>query len=400
MNILLLTQEYPADDIAKEFTHVVHFFAKEWVNMGHKVLVVNMPTNFPSFYYIVARAFRRKLESAFGINIRMYTITKREYTLDRVNVLRYPLHKYKPHGRFPRSEINRGIECSSDFCNKHNFQPDVIIGHWTNPVVEVMLGLKRRFHVPTVLVMHDSGFDFRDIYKNEYKRMFEQIDIWGFRSYPLRDLFEQYFSERKKAFMCFSGVPEQYIQYSQTKDFNNIRNFLYVGLLLKRKHPFELLKALDASSIADYKLEFVGQGDEYNQIKNYIRKHPTLESRVKLYGRIPRDEVSKKMGESDVFCMVSELETFGLVYIEAMAAGCITIASKNEGFDGIIVDGYNGFLCEAGNIEELTSIINKIKGMSSLELQKISANAIKTAREMTDVEVAKKYIRDIKKFIE
>ena len=37
--------------------------------------------------------------------------------------------------------------------------------------------------------------------------------------------------------------------------------------------------------------------------------------------------------------MISELETFGLVYIEAMAAGCITIASRNEGFDGIIKDG-------------------------------------------------------------
>ncbi len=36
--------------------------------------------------------------------------------------------------------------------------------------------------------------------------------------------------------------------------------------------------------------------------------------------------------------MISKNETCGLVYIEAMAVGCIMIASKNEGFDGIIND--------------------------------------------------------------
>ena len=42
--------------------------------------------------------------------------------------------------------------------------------------------------------------------------------------------------------------------------------------------------------------------------------------------------------------MISQGEAFGLVYLEAMARGCITIASRGEGFDGIIKDGINGFL--------------------------------------------------------
>lgn len=40
--------------------------------------------------------------------------------------------------------------------------------------------------------------------------------------------------------------------------------------------------------------------------------------------------------------MISRNETFGVVYLEAMAAGCITIASRNVGYDGIIVDRVNG----------------------------------------------------------
>lgn len=399
MNILLITQEYPADDIEKEFTPVVHFFAKEWKSMGHNVCVVNLPSNFPSVYYAVAKPFRRKLESYFGTNIRMYTVSKRQYVMEGVHVLRYPLNKMKPHGRFSFSEINKAIEASKVFCNSLAFSPDVIIGHWTNPVVEVMLGLKVFYNVPSALVMHDDGFDFRDIYSAERERFFSQIDMWGWRSYPLKREFEKQFGVQRRNFMCFSGVPEQYIVNSCEKEFNHVSKFLFVGLLLKRKHPFEYLKALEASQIKDYTLDIVGQGDEKKAIETYIKEHPQLEHCVNLLGRIPRDEVSKRMSQSDVFCMISENETFGLVYIEAMAAGCITIASKNEGFDGIIKDGINGFLCEAGNVEELTLIINKIAQMTPKELQLISIRAKETASKMTDKLVAKQYIEDVEKYL-
>ena len=399
MNILLITQEYPADDLEKEFTPVVHFFAKEWLALGYKVCVINLPSNFPAFYYFCAKPFRRKLESHWGINIRMYTISQRKYKLDGVDVLRFPLRKMKPHGRFASKEIYKGIEASKEFCDTLSFSPDVIIGHWTNPVVEVMLGLKKHYNVPTALVMHDDGFDFRDIYPTEKDYMFSQIDMWGWRSYPLKRSFEKYFGVQKKNFMAFSGVPEKYITNNEKKEFNHINKFLFVGLLLKRKHPFEYLKALEASDVKDYTLDIVGQGDEKNPIEAYLSEHKHLKDRVKICGRIPRDEVSNKMRQADVFCMISELETFGLVYIEAMAAGCITIASRNEGFDGIIKDGVNGFLCEAGNAEELTTVINKINKMPSDVLKTISLRAKETASKMTDKLVAKQYIEDVEKYM-
>ena len=42
--------------------------------------------------------------------------------------------------------------------------------------------------------------------------------------------------------------------------------------------------------------------------------------------------------------MVSDNETFGMVYIEAMLAGCVTIASKAGGVDGVIIDGKMDFI--------------------------------------------------------
>ena len=95
--------------------------------------------------------------------------------------------------------------------------------------------------------------------------------------------------------------------------------------------------------------------------------------------------------------MISKKETFGLVYLEAMARGCIVVASKNEGMDGIVENGVNGFLCEAGNEKELEQIVRQIKGMTVEHLSKMSEESIKTARKFTDFNVAKEYIESIDK---
>ena len=68
----------------------------------------------------------------------------------------------------------------------------------------------------------------------------------------------------------------------------------------------------------------------------------------------------------------------------------------NEGFDGIIIDGQNGFLCEAGNSEELALILNRIRNLSPESLKQISYNAQITAREYSDSKVASKYINQLK----
>jgi glycosyltransferase involved in cell wall biosynthesis len=172
-------------------------------------------------------------------------------------------------------------------------------------------------------------------------------------------------------------------------------------MLIQRKFPFETLLSLTNSEFTDFSLTYIGQGAEGKKINAYL---PTLaelkpKSSVSLLGRIPREKIKQHLLSSDVFIMVSKNEVFGLVYLEAMATGCIPVAAKNEGFDGIIIDGVNGFLCEAGNVDELTQIINRIKKMPCEELKKISQQAIETANQMTDEKMAKNYLNDVLKLL-
>src|SRR5690606_2079126 len=121
----------------------------------------------------------------------------------------------------------------------------------------------------------------------------------------------------------------------------------------------------------------------------------SLKKNIKLLGFKDRDDVIELMSRTKIFIMISNNETFGLVYLEAMARGCIVIASKDSGIDGIIKHRNNGFLCEQGNEKELVEIINAINNMSFKELENISANAKETAAEFTDSKVAESYLKHI-----
>ena len=101
------------------------------------------------------------------------------------------------------------------------------------------------------------------------------------------------------------------------------------------------------------------------------------------------------MFDSDVFVMVSENETLGLVYLEAMAQGCIPIGSRGEGIDGIIVSGQNGYLVNPNKENDLRSILLEISNLSYNEKANMARQAYDTARIMTSYNMAKKYINCI-----
>ena len=52
--------------------------------------------------------------------------------------------------------------------------------------------------------------------------------------------------------------------------------------------------------------------------------------------------------------LLSEKESFGLVALEAMACGVPCIGTNVGGIPEVIDDGYNGFLCELGDIQAIS----------------------------------------------
>lgn len=149
------------------------------------------------------------------------------------------------------------------------------------------------------------------------------------------------------------------VVYIEEKNkFGNKRNLKIVNVGRidgKQKRQLNLIKAFnkiykDFSS--DWCIEIIGgtktesQEDYKKKIVEYIKEH-NLEERVILLGEIKN--VSEKLQEADIFSFPSAYEGFGLALTEAMAAGLPAIGYKScPAVNELIIDGYNGFLCEDG----------------------------------------------------
>lgn len=392
-NILLVTSLYPCDAIKiLNNTAVCHYFAKEWLKMGYNVRVVFNYNVYPRIFYPFMKMFRKQMSNIIGVSIQDVYVGKHlQYEKDGILVDLIPIKKARPGAGFSDDVIGQQVEAIKEIIERDSFKPDFVLGHFVHPNLEIVAKLKKYYGaVGTVsLHGHEKCFSTTDAL------LFSEIDMIGFRSYPIRWTCEKTYGE-KPCFMCPSGVPEKYITKSRLFD-EGVSNFIYVGTFMKRKYASCLVPAIsNVYKDEQFTITFVGDGDDKKQIIGKANECRCIDN-VHFTGRIPRNEIFSLLDQSDVFIMISKIETFGLVYLEAMARGCIVVASKNEGMDGIIQHGVNGFLCKAGDEVELQHIIEYIKQMTPEQLNNMSVESIKTAKQYTDYNVARDYIKAIDK---
>lgn len=244
--------------------------------------------------------------------------------------------------------------------------------------------------------MHGDIEIMKKVYGGRLPELIQDIDVWGFRSKTIQESFEKAVGKFERSFICYSGIPEKYITSENVHRFEKpLHSFVYVGEMIERKYPEKVVDALhQAYPSGDFLLTYIGAGQQLDLIRQKVGEYG-LQEQVEIKGRIPRDQIVVEYDKADCMVMISRGEAYGLVYLEAMARGCITIASKREGFDGVIVDGENGFLCKAGDADELTSVIKRINSLTPAERQRISESAIATAKRLTDYKAAKLYIDDV-----
>jgi glycosyltransferase involved in cell wall biosynthesis len=397
MNILVLTSVYPqADDENNSgVTPVVHYFAKEWRKAGNNVLVIQNSNRYPKMLYMLPEAYLKKINSKFGIVIPNKNQCKVLFSeRDGVKSIRLPMLKIMPKKRFSESRVKKQFNKITSYIDKMNLKPDVVIGHWENPQIPLISMLKNKYGCRTALVFHGIVYIKQKLYKTWVEKYIKDIDVIGARSTTIANQAKKLLNLNEAPFICYSGIADEYFnnEHRESKVQKTPNTYLYVGRLIKRKNIDVIIRAL-SKFYGDERFLFniVGNGSESKNLREFTNQLG-LENCIKLLGYRQRDEVIEIMNQSEVFVMISDYETFGLVYLEAMSRGCLVVASKNGGVDGIITDSYNGFLCEQGNENQLKEICKRINEMSIEEKEIMSNNAINTAYNFKDSNVAKKYL--------
>lgn len=400
-NVLLLTTMYP--DPLRPATEICHYFTREWVKMGYNVLVINYRSMFPRIYTDLAALFPKLAQRYIGNHVEMdRNMTIIQHEVEGIPVYSIPIFKYVPHGRYSHREIRKQVNKLEEILKDRNFKPDAIIGHFHNPQFEIIGALKKDYpQAHTCVSLHElSASVLTKCYGKDCLKVIDGVDMIGFRSVPIKNRFEAEFGNYRKSCICWSGTSPVYLNTPKTfeRHFDDgpLKDFIYVGQTIKRKYPKETIEALhNVYGTKGFHLTYVGSKDiAYPETQQYIDDNG-LNDVVTFTGQIPRDEIIGKYDQNQCFILISRSEVFGLVYLEAMSRGCITIAARNEGMEGIIEDGKNGFLCEAGNAEELANIVSRINGLTAAEKQQISDNARKTSEDLSDFNVAKNYIETV-----
>ncbi|MGM0828117.1 MAG: N-acetyl-alpha-D-glucosaminyl L-malate synthase BshA [Bacillota bacterium] len=124
------------------------------------------------------------------------------------------------------------------------------------------------------------------------------------------------------------------------------------------------------------KLLLVGDGPEMTVICRQVGELG-LEDKVLFLGK--QDNLEELYSLSDIKLLLSEKESFGLVALEAMACGVPSIGTNVGGIPEVIEDGYNGFICEVGNVAQVAEKSLLLLKDEALH-KELSEHALQTAR--------------------
>ena len=134
-----------------------------------------------------------------------------------------------------------------------------------------------------------------------------------------------------------------------------------VGRLIQPKGFDTLLEAFAQTLKADanQQLLVVGDGPYRGALQTKIEQL-NLTDKVKLLGAMPRNKVQECLASAHAFVLLSQSETFGVSYIEAMAMGLPVVATRCGGPMDFVNDT-NGCLVPVGDVAKATEAMGKVK---------------------------------------
>jgi glycosyltransferase involved in cell wall biosynthesis len=295
---------------------------------------------------------------------------------------------------FPQREIKKAL---SSFC------PDVVHVQVSDPIGLSVVGYAKKHHIPVVTTEH-----------NQPEVLTDPIKLPGVVKKPVNAMLSAYFRNRQSKSDFVTMPTEQAIRnllenhkfevpiaaVSNGVDLSNFKPgkapvaiynkydlpidrpiVLYVGRVDPEKKIGTVVDAFSKiqDEVPNAFLLIVGDGVDKIRLEKRVKDLGIRES-VKFLGRVLPPDLYELYKVGLVFATASEIETQGIVLIEAAATGLPLIAVDKGAVSEICITGKNGFLCEPGNVDEIAEAMKKILTKDEFRA-KYSRESVKIASE-------------------
>ncbi|MBD0413480.1 glycosyltransferase [Oryzicola mucosus] len=321
--------------------------------MGHRVRVAVLRGIVPNFLERFApREHQGKIDTAAF------------HSLERLETSRYLA--------LPRGFLRRLTNLALDGTVKRSLQrafkdrrPDVLIVH-SEGLASGAVEIAGTIGLPVIVVLHGENTNREYISGGQqverFRRSLSAADRLVIVGEPLRAYAAKLAGRADHVCVVWNGVrPPPKTRVVPVPDckplelitVSNLQEGKGVDLLVAALHRLCL------AGVAHWRLTVIGEGPEKPALRHQVDA-ANLGDHVRFLGAQSNTRVLDELAQCDVFVLPSYREAFGVAYLEAMAAGLLTVGVRGQGPAQFIVDGETGLLVEPRSVDALVQTLEPI----------------------------------------
>lgn len=263
-------------------------------------------------------------------------------------------------GSFPSVPINGFLEKSVQIIADLVFKkivkdfgmPDIVHGHFYRNA-NAGLNFCKKNNIPLVVTEHASWIlsENRNKFDTKFaKKVYENCDKVLCVSKLLKQSIEEFYNKDVK--IVPNIVSDNFFNLKNVKT-DDVFRFISIGNLIETKRFDLTIKAFHKflQLHENTELVIIGKGILSEKLKD-LTISLKIEDKVIFKGFIPNNNLHLEYQQASCFVLPSNFETFGVVYIEALASGLPVIAIKNAEKNGIVSEK-EGFVLKENSVDEV-----------------------------------------------
>ncbi|MGD9618595.1 MAG: glycosyltransferase family 4 protein [Mycolicibacterium sp.] len=372
MKILMLSWEYPPVVIGGLGRHV-HHLATELATAGHEVVVVNRrptatdPYSHPSTDEFsegvrVVAAAEDPHEFSFGTDMMAWTLA------------------------MGHAMLRAGLGLS-------DWHPDVVHAHdWL--VAHPAVALAQYFDVPLVSTIHATEAGRHSGWvSGAVSRQVHALESWLVResdslitcSASMRDEISMLFGpELSDISVIRNGIDTSGWPFAARRSRSGPAELLYFGRLEYEKGVHDAIAALPRirRTHPGTTLTIAGDGTQLDFLRDQARRHRVSKA-TNFVGRVDHSQLLSLLHRADIAVLPSHYEPFGIVALEAAAAGTPLVTSSAGGLGEAVIDGVTGLSYPPKDVAALAKAVR-----AALDFPAAAARRAEAARERLTSEFA------------